>query len=120
MNNVRQMHPRRDPNEVETKFSTSFYRKILSVVTSASLILTLVPAGPAYADESEQWYDTIDAMLASGECAEGEAIVALLGDEDDALIAQASLLVDEIEPLMEVSAEAAGVAAGKGLAAQSE
>ena len=120
MNNVRQMHPRRDPNEVETKFSTSFYRKILSVVTSASLILTLVPAGPAYAAENERWSDTIDAMLASGECAEGEAIVALLGDEDDALIAQASLLVDEIEPLMEVSAEAAGVAAGKGLAAQSE
>ncbi|MDO4405015.1 MAG: S8 family serine peptidase [Atopobiaceae bacterium] len=59
-------------------------------------------------------------MLATGEYVQGEAIVALYGNEDGALAAQDELPVDGLEPLMEVSAQAAGIATGEGLVAQAE
>jgi len=93
---------------------------ILSIVMSASLLLALVPCASAQATEGERWSDTIDEMLAYGGYAEGEAIVALYGREDDALRAQADLPVDAFEPLMEVSAEAAGVHPGEGLSPQAQ
>ena len=94
-------------------------RKTLAVITSVSMVWSLVPAVPVHATTEERWSDAIDAMLASGEYADGEAVVALLGDEDHALAAQAELPVDDFEPLMEVSGQAVGMAEGDGLVAQS-
>ena len=92
-------------------------RKTLAIVTSVSMAWGLVPTIPAHAVSEERWSDAIDAMLASGAYAEGEAVVALLGDEDHALAAQAELPVDDFEPLMEVSGQAVGMAEGDGLVA---
>lgn len=92
----------------------------LSVVVSASLLLALAPRVPVRAEETAHWSDTIDQMLASGDYAEGQAVVALLGNEDDQLQVQAGLSVDDLEPLMEVSARAAGVPSASGLSPQGQ
>lgn len=103
-----------------SKLAHVYLRKALSVITSASLLLALAPSAPVQAAQEERWSDSIDAMLASGAYVEGEAIVALYGNEDGALAAQDELPVDGLEPLMEVGAQAAGIAAGEGLVAQAE
>ena len=88
---------------------------------SALILLALAPHVPAWATEAEgRWSDSIDEMIASGDYVEGEAIVALFCGESDALQAQAELPVDALEPLMEVSAEAAGVQEGPGLSPQAQ
>lgn len=89
---------------------------------SALLLFVLAPYKLARATQPGDWADSIAELIASSDYVEGEAIVALLGGEADALTAQAGLPVDSLEPLMGVSAEAAGVPADvdPGLTAQAE
>ncbi len=87
------------------------------LIVDALLVLALVPCAPARADEPGHWSDDIERMLVADEYAEGEAVVALLGDKGNALQAQAEIGVGELEPLMGVSTQAA-LQASPGLDAQ--
>ena len=81
-------------------------KKLLSLLTAAGLVLTLLCVAlpyTAFADP-DSWVNEIDQMLAAGDYLEGEVLVGIVEPEkSDTLSAQASSLLDRAEPLMETT-----------------